>query len=357
MICSSAEDRRAQPQRWFALLIASVLLHMVVFNWASGRLGFPSLHDDSPETVTTVLLPAPPAAPQPVASAKPKAKRKRAPAAPPAPAPVLSEPAADTAAAPVATETPDSSAEAAVDIAETIASAAGEAAEQPTHYTVVPPPSAELQYDVRALMNGQESHGVGAFRWEAAGNSYSLTATASAMIIFIKLDLLNFRSEGAINEFGIAPVLYSEKKIRRSMTNTHFRHAERVISFSASEATYPYNGGEQDRATVIWQLAGIGRGDATQFMPGAEIDIFVAGARKAESWRFQVIGEEEIDTPHGKLMGWHVMRTPRPGSYDEQIDIWLAPQQEWYPAKVRYTYTNGNQYELSLSGIAPLAAQ
>ncbi|HZW11816.1 MAG TPA: DUF3108 domain-containing protein [Noviherbaspirillum sp.] len=358
MIFSSAEDRRVRPQRLVALLTASVLLHVLLFQWADGRLGLPSLQENRPTTVTAALLPPPvvePApAPKPAAVRKPKVQRKRPPALAPAPAAApMPEAVVDTAAAPSAADT-DSSAEPAADV---IASAAAEAAEQvTTRYTVSPPPSAELQYDVRGVLKGQNWFGNGTFRWEMSGNSYSLVAKASTSIIFT-IDVLDLKSEGTLNEFGVAPVLYSEKPWRKPMINTHFRHDEKLISFSASEITYPYQGGEQDRVSVVWQLASVGRGDAAQFAPGTEIDIFVAGKRKGETWRIQVVGEEEIETPYGKLAAWHVVRAPQAGTYDERVDIWLAPQREWYPARVRYTYANGDHVDLSLSAIAATSPQ
>ena len=126
---------------------------------------------------------------------------------------------------------------------------------------------------------------------------------------------------------------------------------------SSVAATYPYKGGEQDRGSIIWQLAGIGRGDAAQFAPGAELDVVVAGNRDADTWIIKVIGQEEIDTPLGRMNTWHVSRAPRPGSYDQAIDIWFAPEREWYPVKVRYTYANGDYLDLSVSSLTPLAAQ
>lgn len=231
------------------------------------------------------------------------------------------------------------------------AAAAETAQDAAKRYKIAPPPSATLEYDVQALRKGQNWHGSGVFEWETTDGGYRIHGEASITLIF-KIGVLDFKSEGALTEDGIAPVLYSEKPWRKSLTNTHFRHGERLISFSASEATYPYQGGEQDRASIIWQLAGIGRGDSGQFAPGADFDIFVAGARNADTWRIHVLGEEEIDTPFGKLSAWHVVRAPQPGTHDQRIDIWLAPQQDWYPARVRYTYANGDHLDMSLSGIA-----
>jgi hypothetical protein len=364
---AAASPRKPRTLRWFALLLA-LLLHALAFQWADGLIGLPSWHKKAPEqpkVIATELKPPPEPVRPPVertaAAPKPKPRPKRA-APPPVAQTSAPEPSAtttDTAATPMeapaeippiakAADTPPPS------TAEPAKPAEEDSGSKP--YKVAPPPPAELKYEVFALREGQQWHGAGAFRWESSGSSYSVTGEASITFLF-KITVLNFRSEGEIREFGIAPVLYSEKPFRKSLTNTHFQHANGKISFSASEATYPYKGGEQDRGSIIWQLAGIGRGDATQFAPGAEIDVVVAGNRDADTWRIKVIGEEDLETGIGTMRAWHVSRAPRPGSYDQTIDIWFAPQREWYPVKVRYTYANGDFLDLSASSLTPLAAQ
>ena len=156
-----------------------------------------------------------------------------------------------------------------------------------------------------------------------------------------------------IDDFGVAPVLYNEKRFRKSATNTHFQRERNLISFSASTASYPRQGGEQDRASVIWQLAGIGRGDGGRFVAGADIDLFVAGVRDAETWRIHVVGQEQIEIDGQPTSAWHVVRAPRPGSYDQRIDIWLAPDRQWYPVKLRYTEASGDYLDLLLSNLKP----
>lgn len=364
-----AERRRApstRSMRWMVLLLASVLLHVIAFNWADGRIGMPAWHTPEPAVITTALHPAPPP-PQPVVAApkpKPKVRPRRASAPLPPPAPAVAAAApAPALPAPEAADTGTAQPGAAADAEKSAGKpidppAAQESKPQESaaaHYKIDPPPSAELIYDVEALQKGQTWHGSGMYRWEAAGDRYAATIEVGVTIIF-KITALNSKSEGTIGEFGLAPVLYSEKPFRKSLMNTHFQHDNRKISFSASEAVFPYNGGEQDRASVIWQLAGIGRGDAGQFAPGAAIDVVVAGTRDAETWNFHVIGTEDVDTVYGKLNTWHVKRAPKAGSYDRTIDIWLAPQREWYPVKVRYTEVNGDYYDLSLAKTAPVAA-
>jgi hypothetical protein len=83
----------------------------------------------------------------------------------------------------------------------------------------------------------------------------------------------------------------------------------------------------------------------------------VAGVRDAEPWQIQVIGLERMDTAAGATEAWHVMRLPRPGSYEQKLDIWLAPQRSWYPVRLRFTETNGDYLDMALSSQESLIAQ
>lgn len=358
----------ASVGRWVVLLAVSLLLHLTVLEWTGDRIGFLSQNDDRPVAVAMQLVVPPPPPPPPPRKAKrkPKPKRQPKPVAKPKrqPPPVRSEAVARPAA--LADAIPSVPAMPAADI---IAAAMGNARDAPAapdpevvaenakadepeaiRYAVNPPPSAELTYDVSAVRDHENWYGTGVFRWESAKGRYSIAGEASIRIIF-KIGLLNFKSEGTINDFGIAPLLYTEQSRNKPLTSTEFRHAQQKILFSASPATYPYHGGEQDRASVMWQLASIGRGDPGQFRAGAGFDIVVAGTRDADAWRITVLGEEEIETGYGNFATWHVVRLPNAESRDQQIDIWLAKQHEWYPVKVRYTEPNGDHLDMSLSDL------
>jgi len=366
-------DRKHVSLRWIALLAVSILLHFVTLEWAGVNIIMPSWRDRNQTVITAQLRVAQPASkpavaatpkparPKPTAKPRPKAKpRSRpAPVAPPEPAIIAAEQAAPEPPAEIEVAgSSDTGIETAVELppateAADMADAPVSAPPEPdaAHYKVLLPPSANLKYDVEALREGQMVYGHGNINWQSDGIRY--TVNGEAGILFFSL--LNFASTGVIDDFGVAPVLYAEKRFRKSETNTHFQRERNLISFSASTASYPRKGGEQDRASIIWQLAGIGRGDSEKFVPGAEIDFFVAGVRDGETWRIRIIGEEEIDIDGDKVSAWHVVRIPRAGSYDQKLDIWLAPQQQWYPVKLRYTETNGDYLDMSLSNLTVAA--
>lgn len=377
-IARQTPARASSLPRWTVLCIASILLHVLAIEWAGGHIRLPSLRQHGDAVMVAVLHPAPAPRPDPVSEParpavpkpkpKPRPKPRRSPA-PPSAAPVEVAPATfaladtDTAAPPFESdyagmEAPGTSVETALPLAGPgEAKQAEEAIARDTSAAtpakIDPPPSVTLQYDVQTTPHeGNPMYGHGTITWQNSGNAYAINGDAG--ILFI--NALTFSSEGSIDASGITPTLYSEKRFRRPETNTHFQRERNIISFSASTASYPRQGGEQDRASIIWQLAGIGRGDSGKFAPGAQIEIFVAGVRDGETWRIRVIGQEQIDTGVGQLSAWHVVRAPRPGSYDQQLDIWLAPQHEWYPVKLRYTETNGDCLDMSLSAINIAAA-
>ena len=351
-------DRMLASRRWIALLIASALMHFVTIEWVGGNIGMPSLHSQDQTAIIAQLRTRQPAG-EPVVAALPK----RAARPKPRPVPVTPlEPAmtASAEAAPVlppeVTEVPDSiepvtelSPPAEAEVPAPVNAADIIPAQEPaaTHYKVRLPSSAELKYDVQALRDGQMVYGSGKIGWQSDGERYTVNGNASILVFTV----LDFKSAGVIDQFGVAPVIYTEKRFRKPETNTHFNRERNTISFSASTASYPREGGEQDRASIIWQLAGIGRGDTEKFVPGAEIDFFVAGVRDAETWRIQVIGQEEVEVGIGKMNAWHVVRIPRPGSYEQKLDIWLSQQQGWYPVKLRFTETNGEYLDMSLSNL------
>ena len=350
-------------RRWLVLLAASALLHVLLLRWIDDGLEIPSL-PSLPESLALTTLRYTDASPSVVThtqgtrlrrkdnkrnKGKPRTERPKAVQdVPVAAADTNTLQAASNTTAPTSLAPEDGSSTHIADEPATDAnstSAPAPASSEP-QYIVSPPPSVVLKYDVEKITHkGDALYGHGKISWWADDNGYVIDGNAG--ILFITA--LTFKSEGDIDSTGVAPILYSEKRFRKSATNTHFHRERNTISFSASEISYPRKGGEQDRASIIWQLAGIGRGDSEKILPDAEINVFVAGARDGEIWRIHVLGQEDIETGTGKMNTWHLVRAPRTGSYDQQLDIWLAPQHDWYPVRLRYTETNGDYLNMLLS--------
>jgi hypothetical protein len=215
-----------------------------------------------------------------------------------------------------------------------------------TQYKTAPPPSATLDYEIRYATKGVLTHGSGSISWQHQGSTYMVNGKVSKF----GLPLSIFSSEGSIDLNGLAPTLYREKNVRKLETTTHFsRDARQSISFSASTANYPLEAGAQDRASVLWQITSIARGDLEAFAPGNVLTITVAGVRDAEQWRIRILGQENIALENESVLAWHLVRSAQMGTSDRQIDIWVAPAMNWYPVKLRYTGASGDYLDFSMS--------
>ena len=365
--------------RWslvISVLLLTLLAHLLVLQWLNNQLAgialFDDAHDESTISVSLLRPDLPRSAPPP---------RKLAPPAPSLPPPAPAVAANDTTASPEkpATETPSSPPApttealppAAVDTT-TLATPAPAPALTPSmpaevssatapnletaivninaHFDKAsPPPPAELIFNaIGVSKDGRSLSGSGTMQWRHDGQRYTLDTEINVLIF----TLAKNRSEGELGELGIAPNLYVEKRFGRSETNTHFQQQPKQISFSASTAIIPANGGEQDRGSWIWQLASLGRGNPSKFESGLILEMLVASAKSVDTWRIRVSGKEQLKLPDGEVSAWRLSVVPGTKSFDKQFDLWLAPERQWYPVRLLHEDMKGNRVELSLSKIS-----
>ena len=213
-----------------------------------------------------------------------------------------------------------------------------------------PPPSANLDYTINANQKGLPLNGSAVLHWTNNKDKYAISTETRAMLLG---KILEAKSEGAIDASGLAPATSTEKRYRKDATTTTFNRETRSITFSASEATYPIKGGEQDRNSVVWQLATIARSLPAKFKQGASIPMVVAGQKDADPWTFKVGKTETVKTPFGDLKAVKVNKVIKDGSKEQKIDIWFASSKEWYPVKIRFTEPSGDFIEQTISKITP----
>jgi hypothetical protein len=210
----------------------------------------------------------------------------------------------------------------------------GVQAAAPVKRAVELPPPADLAYELNAQQRGFGLKGEALIAWRGGDGKYNVNVEARVALIG---KLTEYRSHGTIDSFGLAPDEFYEKRYRKDATTTVFDRDSKTISFTDAKEPYALQGGEQDRASVTWQLASVARaaGEA-KFKPGSEWSFIVAGRRDAEPWTFKVMKREKIQTALGELDTLLVTRQPRGEGKTEGVDIWLAPGQEWYPVKLRF---------------------
>ena len=298
--------------RWrrVALLsVASVLLHYQAASWLDGQGTTPLL----PARVIPVRVMAELLVPDKPAAVAPEPQRMSAPRKAPVKA---------SAAAPVRH-----------------VESGGRAGVAP-RYRASPPPSAELTLDVaRVDAQGGYWSGEAVMAWRRHGPAYRLQYSSGVG---------DMESEGKVGAVGIIPRTMTEKRGSRARTATHFDESG-DITFSAAQTAVPMQAGAQDKATLSMQLAAIARADPAQLAAG--VAFLVGAERDASVYRFEVLGQEEIETGIGTLSTWRLARVVQPGTYNARMDIWLAPAHEWYPVQLRSTEANGTVTTQTVSKI------
>ena len=209
-------------------------------------------------------------------------------------------------------------------------------------------PSADLVYSIKAKQRGIALSGESVSNWRVGDGKYSLLAETKAAL-FGKI--LEQRSEGTVDDYGLAPTQFVEKRFRKEAATTTFKRDSKTIVFSEGDDSYPLKGGEQDRNSTVWQLVSIARAAPEKFTPGSEWSFFVAGRHDAEPWTFKVVKQETVATGQGLVEAVHLIKAPPPDKKGQQVDLWLAPSLEWYPVKVTFADEDGDYVEQTLQKV------
>lgn len=210
------------------------------------------------------------------------------------------------------------------------------------------PPSADLHYELQARQRGFSLKGEAIVTWRASDGKYNIKAESKVPVLGTITD---DRSSGAIDAWGLAPAEFVEKRMRKDPTTATFDRDAKSLSFSESKQVYRLKGGEQDRVSITWQLAAVARAAGDKFKAGSKWPFFVAGRRDAESWVFEVVRREKVRTGLGEVDAVLVSRQPVADKKEQSLEIWLAPQHEWYPVKLRYQEGEKEQIEQTLNTV------
>lgn len=316
--------------------LVSLSLHVLAIAWFD--LGPSRRLADAGGPLLAVRLsastPAPaPARVAPVAATPPVTPA--APAAPPAPPVLPTPPASDLSVASAAPVAPadEASADSAQDaIPERM----------PAQYRIALAKPVRIGYRLtRAGADGAASDdGRAQLAWDTDGSSYRL-----------ELDgvLGPLVSEGGLDDAGIAPRRV-EEKLGVGVAATVFDRGRGEIVAGLGARPAQLAAGSQDAASLLLQLAGIGRFDRSQI--SGVVEFWVGGMAGARIERFEVRGEDTIETGIGPLGTVRLAQLPRPGAVDAPLlEVWLAPGQSWLPVQLRVTAPDGAVHTQTLESI------
>ncbi len=205
--------------------------------------------------------------------------------------------------------------------------------------TIVPrsfaiPAPARLHYEVQAQVHGIPIEGQAHLAWRHDGQAYEATLDVAGPGLPVRRQ----RSIGRITAQGLAPGYFSDKA--RSEQATHFDRDHGRLVFSNNRPQAVLAAGMQDGLSVIVQLSALLAGDPAEFPVGTQVAIPTAGTREAQTWIFDVEGEEDLQLPGGEVHALKLRRRPR-GVYDQRMELWLSPHMDYAPVRMRLTNPDG----------------
>lgn len=370
------------PRRPLLLITAVVLaLHALVLGGTAPHWTSSPAEDPLRFTTRTVALPPPPPPPPPAVAAQPaetaprpvarrKPRPRPAPANPgdtlPAASPLFPSPPAEpelpaapesapddataVAAAPPASEAaPPASAASAPASTDTPAvqgiaitppgTAESEGSAQAPAVRV--PAPARLGFDVTGQSKGFQYSARAELLWQHDGQQYQARQEISVLFLGSRTQT----SVGEITARGLQPRRFGDRS--RSEQAAHFDFAQGRATFSANTPAAAIVPGTQDRLSVFLQLGAMLSAAPQRFPVGTRISIPTVSARSADTWTFTVEGEETLELPVGTLRAVQFQRLPR-RDYDQKAQVWLVPELDYLPARIRITQANGDFAELNL---------
>ena len=283
---------------------------------------------------TPAAVPTPPPRPAPRLARLPTAPARAASAAEPAPVPPTQEP---VPALPLEPAPP-------IDLAAvepaplalvTLAARPAAPAEAVAQASPEWPPSTRLTYTLTGNYRGPV-HGQARVEWLRSGTRYQVHMDLSVGPSFAPLMSRRVSSEGEITAQGLRPRRYDEEThvaLRPPRRLTVYLDADQVRLPSGAQLPRPE--GVQDSASQFVQLTWLFTMQPELLQAGRRVDLPLALPRVVETWRYEVLDTERLDTPAGAVSAVHVKprRPPRTGN-ELVAEFWAAPSLQYLPVRI-----------------------
>ncbi|HET7525274.1 MAG TPA: hypothetical protein VFK10_04960 [Burkholderiaceae bacterium] len=219
------------------------------------------------------------------------------------------------------------------DAAEPVAATVLDASPTPIYPTRIPVPA-----QLRFVLQRGSAHGVATLQWRVDKGRYELDMQATLP----QGRTVEQHSQGGFDEAGLAPMRLADRRSGRDVRAANFQREHGKITFSGPRVQWPLYRGTQDRLSWLVQLVAIASAGPQSLQEGAELSMWVAGARGALAiWRFEV-REREAAADGGEATLWRLVREPA-HPYDVRLEVWLDPARGYWPARMRQTQVPGGE--------------
>lgn len=192
--------------------------------------------------------------------------------------------------------------------------------------------------------------GEGELRWAPEGGRYELSLEGGVL----GLKLLQQVSSGTLDAHGLAPQVFSDRRVRGPAQTATFQRDKGTIRYSGLAEEMKWVAGAQDRLSWMLQLPAVLRAEPQRQATGQVVEFYVSGARgDADVWSFRCVGMEDVRTQAGVVPAVKWMRQPRK-PHDSIVEVWLDPARQLWPVRARLGASGeAESLELTLQHLTP----
>ena len=197
------------------------------------------------------------------------------------------------------------------------------------------PLSTRLNYVLTGNYRGAVT-GQAQVEWLRQGRRYQVHLDLSVGPSFAPLVSRRMSSEGELGPRGIAPQRYDEDTrvmfTDRRRVTVLFQGDRLTLADGRQEAAPP---GVQDASSQFVQLTWLFLTGREVMRAGHVVELPLVLPKRQYRWRYEVLGEELLQTPMGELATWHLRPTQATGGGDLSAEVWLAPSLQYLPVRLR----------------------
>jgi hypothetical protein len=185
--------------------------------------------------------------------------------------------------------------------------------------------------------------------YEQRGNSYSLVSDsvpAGLLALFVRTRI-KVTSTGSVTPAGLRPDHLDYGRLDDASKNVSARFDWKVeqlsMTFDGRSETAALPKDTQDRLSLMYQF---------MFLPAERLSnlaFHMTNGKKVEAYRYQLAGQETLNTALGKLATVHLIKQREAG--DNAVEVWLAPEYNHLPVKVLIVENDGSKYEQTITRI------
>lgn len=197
------------------------------------------------------------------------------------------------------------------------------------------PPSTRLSYTLTGDFRGPVEGGA-RVEWLRQGSRYQVHLDVAIGPSFAPLVRRRMSSEGELTPQGLKPLRYEEEtRVPLAATRRKgvaFEEERIVLQGGKAVPTLP---GVQDTASQFVQLTWLFTTQPQQLRTGGSVAVPLALPHRVDRWVYDVMGEEVLDTPAGRIPTYFIKpRREQAKAGELTIEAWFAPSLQYLPVRI-----------------------